>query len=166
MAVWYTTVAEVFLRLAAKMFGRFLRKWLKKGMDKLDIKITGIHFSFLQTENPFIEAEIEFTNMSIFRMIVDRQVKGEAKLVTISNGILLPVLSSLDLLKIDPSKKRQDLVKIFMPTNVAQKIIKYADVGQESRWLFYFKWRLVVNGQVLPLERIIPFAQIPKLLVF
>lgn len=166
MTDWYTTVAEVFLRLAVKMFGRFLRKWLEKGMDRLDIKITSMRFLFLQTENPFIEAEIEFTNLSIFRMIVDRQVKGEAKLVTISNGVLLPVLSSLDLLKIDPSKRGQDLAKIFMPTNVAQKIIKYSDVGQESKWSFCFKWRLIVNGQVFHHERTIDYEQVPKLLVF
>lgn len=85
------------------------------------VKIIGMRFPFLQTENPFIEVEIEFTNMSIFRIIVDRQTKGEAKLTTLSGRILLPVFSPLDLLKIDPNKKGQDSVQIFTPASVAQK---------------------------------------------
>lgn len=166
MANWHITVAMLFLRLVGKMLGRFLRNWLRTGIDKLDVKIINMHFPFLLTENPFIEAEIEFTNMSIFRIIVDRQVKGEAKLVTLGNGVLLPVLSSLDLMKIDPSKKRQDLVKIFMPSNIAQKIIMYAEKGQESKWIFRFKWKLNIQGQIFHLEEEKEYKKVPKILEF
>lgn len=169
MSDWLVTSLEIILRGVSFMFGRVLRGWLQKGLDNMDVTVKSMSFAHIQTAAPFIDMEIEFKNMSLFVIQIDRQVNAIAKLLSQidkSEAIaLLPVLSELDLLRLLPNKRGNDILRVFITPTVVSKIMAHANVGQVEQWRFTFKWRVVVNGQVFACQRTIVHEEVPRMLV-